>query len=113
MSRNLKREYLKKLHAIETRNGYRVDLLNYMYNPAHGYEYPALVKSVSETENEITKRRIYYMKFWDGSGAYEVETYTGKKNGDTWQLVNTIEKKVIEANNRFNLNKLIQLAETF
>ena len=111
MSKNLKRDYLKKLHAIETKNGYRVDLLNYMYNPSFGHEYPDLVKTTEETETTITKTRFYYMKFWDGSGAYKMERYTGKKDGDAWQFVDTLEEKTIEANNRFNLNKLIAIAE--
>lgn len=119
MSRNLKKENLRKLHAIETRNGFRVDLLNYMYNPAHSYEYPGLIKTTAETETTITKTRFYYMKFWDGTGAYKMETYTGKKtteeNLNPWQIITSTdrEEKTIEASNRFNLNRLIAIAESY
>lgn len=113
MSRNLKREYLKKLHAIETRNGYKIDLANYIYNPSHDCEYPALTKIIEETPDSITKNRVFYFKYYDGTGMYQVETYTAPKESGTWVICREKNTKDIEPSNRFNLNKLIQLAETF
>jgi hypothetical protein len=113
MARNLKRDYLKKLLGIETRNGYKIDINNYIYNPSHHHEYPGLIKTTGETETTITKTRFYYMKYWDGTGEYIKETYTGDKNGDTWQILTDRTEEKIEASNRFNLNKLIAIAEAY
>lgn len=112
MSRNLKRDYLKKLLGIETANGYKVDINNYIYNPSYTHEYPGLVKTTSETETTITKTRFYYMKYYDGSGEYIKETYTGDKNGDTWQVVKDRTEEILETSNRFNLNRLIAITES-
>lgn len=112
MSKNLKPDYLRKLKALETRNGYKIDLLNYIYNPSYGNEYPAFCKIIEETENTVTKQCIRYFKFWDGSGAYQVETYKLPKNNDRVNIATDIQTRDIEKSNRFNLNKLIAITET-
>lgn len=112
MSRNLKKDYLKKLLGIETRNGYKIDIVNYIYNPSLDNDYPGLVKVIEETDTEITKQRVTFFKGYGGTGIYQLETYTIPKNGDTWNICSQVKTKDIETSNRFNLNRLIAIAET-
>ena len=106
--RNLKREYIKKILAIKAPNGYKFDLVNYVGNPAYDYDYPSFYKVISETETEITKRRVYYMKYYNGGGEYCAETYTLNKDGDTWQIARNHKS---ETASRFNINKLLTFCE--
>lgn len=112
MSRNLKTEYLRKLKKVETPNGYKVDLQNYIYNPAYGHEYPNLYKVIEDTETSQIVNTVRYMKYWDGTGEYIQETYTLPKTGHMWEIVSKSEKRTLETANRFSLNKLIKLAES-
>ena len=112
MSRNLKRDYLKKLAGIETANGYKVDLANYVYNPNLMYEYPALKKVIAETDDSLTVCTIYYFKYYNGGGEYIRQVHTEPKDStNTWYVVRDKQENTLEASNRFNLNKLIQYAE--
>lgn len=116
MARNLKKEYIKKLLGIETANGYKFDVVNYIYNPALNHEYPNLTKVLSETEHERKIACVYYQKHYDGTGEYIYKKYNQPKESDNssgWVIVRESNETLIEANNRFNLNKLIQLAEQF
>ena len=110
--RNLKRDYLRKLIQIETANGYKIDLGNYVSNPSHEHEYPGLRKMIKETPEKITYSAVYYFKYYDGTGEYIHKVYSAPNNGDTWNIVNVEDEKKLEASNRFNLKKLVQLAET-
>lgn len=107
MSRNLKPAYINKIRAIEAPNGYKFDIANYLYNPAYGYDYPAFVKLISETESTQTFRRIYYFKYHDGTGEYLCEEYTREKNGNAWQVAKNRSETVPEPSNRFNIKKLL------
>jgi hypothetical protein len=112
MARNLKKDYLKKLIGIRTNNGYKVDVANYIYNPSHDNEYPSLVKILEETEDNITISRVYYFKYYDGTGEYLHKIEKAPKSKDnSWVIVSEKAETKLEANNRFNLNKLIQYAE--
>ena len=112
MARNLKRDYLKKLAGIETANGYKVDLANYVYNPNLMYEYPALKKVISETDDTLTLSTVYYFKYYNGGGEYIHQIHTEpKESTNTWFVVRNKEEQTLEEANRFNLNKLIQYAE--
>ena len=111
MARNLKRDYLLKLRAIETKNGYRIHLNQYIYGFAHGDEYPKLYKVINETPETKTISSVYYFKYYNGTGKYFHQVYEVPNNNDSVNIVNVIEEHEIEANNRFNLNKLIKLAE--
>lgn len=114
MARNLKKEYLRKLQDVKTKNGYVVDLVNYVYNPAYGYDYPSLAKVISEDNESRTVSRVFYFKYYNGSGEYIHETHTEPKEAaSTWYVVKDKAENVLEASNRFNLNKLIQYAEQF
>ena len=107
MSRNLKPEYIKKIVAIKAPNGYKFDLANYLYNPAYGYDYPAFVKMIDETETTQTFRRVYYIKYWDGTGEYKAEEYTREKDGGDWQVIKNRTETVLEQSNRYNVKKLL------
>ena len=111
MARNLKKENLKKLSQIETSNGFKVDLGNFIYNPSHDYEYPSLIKLTSETETEKHYTRVKYFKYYNGSGKYFLETYSRKNNNESWQIVTDSKEEELDEGNRFNLKKLIELAE--
>ena len=112
MSRNLKRENLKKLAAIQTSNGYKIDLANYVYNPNLMYEYPSLTKIMGETEEARTISTIYYFKYYNGGGEYLHRIHEEpKENASTWYVVKDKTETVLETSNRFNLNKLIKYAE--
>lgn len=113
MARNLKRDYLKKLQAVETANGYKVALAQYVYGMAHGDEYPALSKVIETTDKEVKYSKVYYFKYYDGSGKYFRRVYTVPNNKELVSIANVLEDTELEASNRYNLNKLIKLAENF
>lgn len=112
MSRNLKKDYLKKLLGIETRNGYKVDVTNYVCNPAYNHDYPNLTKIISETPEAITISTVYYFKYYNGGGEYihTIHTAPNEKAG-TWYIAKDKTESVLETSSRFSLNKLIELAE--
>lgn len=112
MARNLKKDYLKKLLGIETANGYKIDINNYVCNPSYEHEYPGLRKKIDETPEKVTYSTVYYFKYWDGSGEYLHKVYSAPNNKETWSIVKMESETVLERSNRFNLNKLIQYAET-
>lgn len=108
MARNLKPEYLKKLLATETPNGYKFDLANYVYNPHRNYEYPTFKKVLSETEDTETVREVRYFKFYDGDGVYEAVTYDRPKTTDNgWYVVREPEPVKLESSRRFSLKTLV------
>lgn len=111
MARNRKPEYLKKLLQIKTANGYKVDISNYLYNPAIDNDYPALRKVVEETPEKITFSQVYFMKYWDGRADYRVKTYTAPNNSDTWHIVDVVEEKTLKEAKRFSLTELVKIAE--
>lgn len=111
MARNKKKEYIKKLLGIQTTNGYKVDIMNYLYNPALDNEYPALRKKIEETPDHITYSTVYFMKYYDGTAEYKEKVYTAPNTKDTWNVVTTETERVIEPGKRFSLDKLIQLTE--
>lgn len=107
MARNRTPEYINKVRAIEAPNGYKFDIANYLYNPAHGNEYPAFIKMIDETEDTQTFRRVYYFKYYDGSGEYVAEEYTVEKGAAGWQISKNRVEKVLERSNRYNIKKLL------
>lgn len=115
MARNLKKENLKKLAGINTKNGFKIDLANYVYNPSYDHEYPSLVKLLSETETEKSYMRFRYFKYHNGTGKYFVETYSSQKNndGNVWSITKNQKEKELEESNRFNLKHLIELCENY
>lgn len=111
MARNLKPEYINKIRKMEAPNGYKFDIANYLYNPAYDNDYPAFMKMISETEHTQTFRRIYYFKYWNGTGEYMEEIFSRKKNGDEWQVVTDRTEKVLEQSNRYNIKKILAFCE--
>ena len=107
MARNRTAAYINKIRAIEAPNGYKFDIANYLYNPAYGYDYPAFVKMIDETETTQTFRRVYYFKYCDGTGEYKAEEYTREKGGGDWQVVKNRTETVLEQSNRYNVKKLL------
>lgn len=109
MSRNLSKDYIRKLIKTETPNGYKFDLANYLYNPAYGYDYPRFKKVVDEDDESITYNVILYFKFYDGTGEYQSETYEVSKADmkDEWVVSRNLRKETLAASNRFNLKKLL------
>lgn len=112
MTKNLKKDYIKKLIGITTKNGYKIDISNYIYNPSYDNQYPSLIKTVSEDEHEKVISRVYYFKYYNGNGEYITETYNlPKGDNNTWVFIRKKKENVIESSNRFNLNHLIELTE--
>lgn len=107
MSRNRTAAYINKIRAIEAPNGYKFDIVNYLYNPSYDYDYPSFVKKIDETEIIQTFRRVYYFKHWDGTGKYIAEEYTREKDGGNWQIVKNCIETVLEQSNRYNVKKLL------
>lgn len=107
MSRNMKPDYINRIRKTPVPNGYKFDLANYLYNPSYDYDYPSFIKMIGQTPETETYRRVYYFKYYNGTGEYLEETYTRKKNGDNWQVVRKEQEKVLESANRFNLKKLL------
>lgn len=111
MSRNFKKEYIQKLRAIETKNGYKIDLLDYLRNPSLSHEYPGLQKRIEATEETLKISRVYYQKYYNGGGDYMHQILEAPKNADGWTFCKEVSNKTLESSNRFNLNRLIKLAE--
>lgn len=110
MSRNLKKEYLKKLIGIVTLNGYKCDIANYISNPDYSHEYPNFVKLVSDVDGIKTYRAVRYFKYFGGGGDYEEEFYDisdadAKAGG--WAICHNVRTNKLEASPRFSLNKLL------
>lgn len=106
MARNLKPDYINKIRKTAAPNGYAFDIGNYLYNPSYDYDYPSFIKTVAEDEKTETVRRVSYFKHYDGSGEYTLEVYTRPKSSG-WAVCKTLEEKVLEQSNRFNLKKLL------
>lgn len=113
MAKNLKKENLKKLSQVTTSNGFKIDLANYIYNPSYEHDYPSLNKQIGETETEKQYMKVYYFKYYGGTGKYFMETYTSEKSkdGNMWTITKNNKKTELEASNRFSLKHLIELAE--
>ena len=112
MARNLKPANLKKLSQIQTSNGFKIDLANYIYNPSYDHEYPNLLKLTHETESERFYTKIKYFKRYNGTGYYSTETYSHKIDpSNSWSIANSLKETELEESNRFNLKHLIELAE--
>lgn len=107
MSRNMKPDYLKKLLHTETPNGYKFDIANYLHNPSYDCEYPAFHKTVSEDETTRTICRVYYFKYYNGTGEYIREVFSVPTSKGGWAVTRSVSKEILETSNRFNLNKLI------
>lgn len=112
MARNFKKDYLKKLLGIETKNGYKVDLANYLKNPSYLYTYPTLAKVTEKTDTTTTTTIVYYFKYYDGSGEYATIKHITDNNGEIWRRVKEADEKILEKSNRFDLDKLIRYAES-
>lgn len=112
MSRNLKKDYLNKLAAVKTNNGFAVDLANYLCNPSYDYDYPTLAKTIEHEDGTRERITVRYYKHYDGTGEYEKETHIiPTTNDNVWYIAKNTKTVELEKSNRFNLKKLIQLAE--
>ena len=107
MSRNRKPDYIRKLINTQAPNGYKFDAANYLYNPHLSYEYPSFIKVIEEDDTSETIRRVYYFKYYNGTGEYIEEVYKREKTGDTWQVIRNSKETVLAKSNRFNLNTLL------
>lgn len=110
--RNRKKEYIKKLLGIETKNGYKIDINNYLFNPSLEHEYPSLKKVIEETPETIKTSEVIFFKYYGGAAEYLHKIYTFRNSGDTWEIATNVEKKILKEATRFNLHELIRLAET-
>lgn len=108
MARNRSVAYINKIRGINAPNGYTFDIANYLYNPAFDCEYPAFHKVIAEDEHTQTVSRVYYFKYYDGSGEYIQDIFQRPKS-EGWAVTRQRESKVLEKSNRFNINKLLKL----
>ena len=107
MARNLKKDYIAKLIKMETKNGYKFDLANYVANPHLSYEYPTFYKVIDSDDEKETIRRVYYMKYYGGTGEYREEIYKRRHDGGEWYTAMDVKEKTLEESSRFNIKKLI------
>lgn len=113
MARNFKKDYIQKLLAVKTSNGFTVDVRNYLHNPNHRYEYPPLHKVVSEDEKGYKICSVFYFKYYNGTGEYVMATHTQPKETEgTWYVVKDKKETTLESSDRFSLAKLIRHAES-
>jgi len=110
MKRNHKNENLIKLNKIEI-NGFKVDIVGYLYNSSYNYNYPSLIKIIEKTDETIIIVRLYYFKYYDGSGKYFKEIYTVPNNKKSWNIQKKVNEEVLSKADRFNLNQLLKFAE--
>lgn len=109
MTKNLKKDYLMKLAAIRTKNGYKCDVANYVYNPAYGYEYPNFVKILEENEEKKVVSRIYFFRHYDGRAEIKERIYDVSKAEGSWVIERNAKTTVLAelGKARFSLNQLI------
>ena len=107
MARNRTPEYINRIRAIEAPNGFKFDIVNYLYNPDLTHEYPSFIKKIAEDESTETFKSIHFMKHYDGTGEYFAQTYTREKNGGSWQVVKDVKNVSLENSNRFNIKRLL------
>lgn len=112
MSRNFKKDYLIKLKGIETKNGFKIDLANYLKNPSLDNEYPSLTKAIEETDEYIKFERFHYFKHYDGTGEYIHSTYRMEKDGSTWSIARDMKEETVLESKRFSLKKLQEVCES-
>lgn len=114
---NSKIEKAAKYRKIEAPNGYVFDINNYLYNPAHGSEYPAFIKTIAETDEKTTYKKVYFFRYFDHSAGIYVETYSRLKNGEMWQVINRnpdYSEKIVERlpiGTRFNVKLLFKYCD--
>lgn len=92
-------EQAKKYAKIEAPNGFKFDVSRYLYGFSHGDEYPAFKKEIKQDDDFIYYKLVYFFKYYDGSAAVYVETYSRKKNGGEWQVINNnpeYSEKIVE-----------------
>lgn len=113
MARNLKKDNIKKLLAMETSNGFKIDVANYIYNPSYDHEYPSFKKAIKETDNNITFMSVLYFKHYNGGGEYKRQVYTMEKTeGNFWGIAKNMTETIIEESKRFSLKRLTELTES-
>lgn len=114
MARNRSVKYIRNLFKIETKNGYKVDVQNYLYNPSYSYEYPNLFKILEETEEYQIVKKVRFFKTYYKSCYYEVETYTMPKSKESsWGIAQNVKAIQFDLESqRFSMPKLIAFAET-
>lgn len=111
MARNKKPEYINKLRKIEAPNGFKFDIANYLYNPSLCHDYPHFIKIIAEDDDTEKIKSVFYEKYYDGTGAYKVQTYHRKKDGSNWQVVTHVTNTLLEASNRFSISKLLSFCK--
>ena len=117
MARNFKIDYLKKLAAITTKNGFKCDLLNYIKNPHLKHSYPNFQKVIEETEEKTVVKSIYFFKYYGGTAEIIEEVYTlSKKEAENfggWCMEQDRKERVLAdlGKARFNLNQLLEYCE--
>ena len=113
MAKNLSASYIKKLLALSkepTKNGYKCDVVNYIYNPCD--EYPSFKKTIYEDDERAVMREIRYCRLCNGTGIYEaVESHRTKKPEDkesTWVIWREGKRETLEDGvKRFSLDRLM------
>ena len=107
MARNRTPEYINRLRKTEAPNGFKFDIANYLYIPSLCHDYPHFIKVIAEDDETEKIKSVFYEKYYDGTGAYKVETYHRKKEGTNWQVVTSYTCTLLEKSNRFSLSKLL------
>ena len=108
MARNRTPEYINRLRSAKAPNGFRFDIANYLYNPSYDHDYPHFIKVVAEDGDTEKVKAVFYEKYYDGSGAYKVQTYHRKKNENGWQVVTSVHTETLEEARRFSLPRLLE-----
>lgn len=81
-------EQAKKYASIQAPNGYKFHINRFLYGCARGDEYPAFIKEIKQDDNFTYYRLVYFFKYYNGSSAVYVETFSRKKGGGEWQVIN-------------------------
>lgn len=107
-------EQAKKFAKIQVPNGYKFYVERFLYGFACGDEYPAFIKEIKQDNIFIYYKVVYFFKYYDKSAAICIESFSRKKNGGGWQIVNSnpgYSDVVVEAlpkGTRFNTKLLFK-----
>lgn len=105
-------EQVKAIQA-QTPNGWKLDAGALLYQFAHGDEYPKIFRTVEKTAEFEIVEYLHFFKHWNGKAEYRTHLtkFNTADEGERVRCGVVYGEKVIEQANRFNLKRLLQLAE--
>ena len=91
--------------------GWTFDKMRFLYPFEHGDEYPQYFRTIEKNAEYEIIESIYYFKRFNGTGDYKTKKTKFLNNGERVKTGKEIETRAIESASRFNLKRLLEIAE--